>query len=775
MVDPTFSATPSTPATGQGRFVSLRTKFGVVLSLIIIATCSALSWYFLQTHRDAMVQRLHDIGTILVQNLVSNPRVRFAIVTEDRKTLMEFIESVLTVDDVVYVIIADANGMPLAQRTKGSLTASHPGRRSDRTPLYPSAELLGQPLASLSVTPTMTSLIAHPDQDTATPVLSGSEPFVSSGKQEERLLDFASVVVRPSERDGATASLGLSHAEGMRPAVSGDSEEPRMLGAIHVGLTESLLNRTLLDTIRTSAWLTFAIIVAGIGATVLLTNRVTTPLRSLAHVARRVTSGDLTARTTTSTTNDEIGQLTWLVNNMTESLKERDEAISTNLLTISKQVRQLTTLNQAGATIASTLELEALMTAVLHLLTNNLGFTRVILVLYYPEEGVARLACGAGFSDSLIARLKAASIPIRPGSGLASDIILTGKPVFIRDIDAIAAQVYPPNLTIIKEVGVKSFLMAPLRHQDRPLGYLAGDRGDHPCTQEDLDMLVTVSSHVAVAIDNARAYQELGALTASLEQRVQDRTKELLSANARLQELDKLKSAFVSIVSHELRTPMTSIRGYVDNMLDGLAGPLTEKQRHYLNRVKVNADRLTHMIAELLDLSRIEAGRVELLLSNVDLRQLAGEVVEEFQRVTAERGIRLALRTPSGLPCVPGDRNKLHQVLTNLIGNATKFTPSGGHIDVHIDAPDSGWLRVTITDTGCGIPAEELPRIFEKFFRGSSIPLESRGAGLGLAIVRTLIELHGGMVSVESVPGQGSRFSFALPTEARQSEATPSP
>src|SRR5438876_774658 len=166
-------------------------------------------------------------------------------------------------------------------------------------------------------------------------------------------------------------------------------------------------------------------------------------------------------------------------------------------------------------------------------------------------------------------------------------------------------------------------------------------RGAQRCTQEDLNLLVTIAGEVAVALDNARAYRQLEHLAQSLEQRVQHRTQLLLEANRRLQELDKLKSDFVSTVSHELRTPMTSIKGYVDNILDGLTGALTERQSYYLNRVKYNVERLTRMINDLLDLSRIEAGKVDLNLGNVRMHEFVSEVVEGFQRAAQEKGLTL--------------------------------------------------------------------------------------------------------------------------------------
>lgn len=262
-----------------------------------------------------------------------------------------------------------------------------------------------------------------------------------------------------------------------------------------------------------------------------------------------------------------------------------------------------------------------------------------------------------------------------------------------------------------------------------------------------------------------RQVEALEQLTATLEQRVRERTQELQDANERLRELDKLKSDFVSTVSHELRTPMTSIKGYVDNILDGLTGALTERQSYYLTRVKSNVERLTRMINELLDLSRIEAGKVELHLGNVRLRELITDIVEGFQTMAQEKRIALRTHQPDELPAIRGDRDKLQQVLTNLIQNAIKFTPPGGEVQVESQMWDDGCLRIGVIDTGCGIPSNELEKVFEKFYRGESDSADDPRWGLGLNIARSLVKLHGGQIWAESTPGQGSRFYFTVPIE----------
>ncbi|OGQ81522.1 MAG: hypothetical protein A3G40_07290 [Deltaproteobacteria bacterium RIFCSPLOWO2_12_FULL_57_22] len=242
----------------------------------------------------------------------------------------------------------------------------------------------------------------------------------------------------------------------------------------------------------------------------------------------------------------------------------------------------------------------------------------------------------------------------------------------------------------------------------------------------------------------------------------------------RLRELDKMKSDFVSNVSHELRTPLTSIKGSVDNMIDGITGPLNEKQNRYLTRIKSNADRLTRLINNILDLSRIEAGRINLKPATLALVPLAQEVAESIRPAAAEKLISLEVVSPDADPTAWADRDKITQVLTNLIGNAVKFTPSHGKVRVAIQRNGAQWMKVSVTDTGPGIPSDETGKIFDRFYQiAPAEKQKARGTGLGLAISKTLVEMHGGKIWLESGTGAGSTFSFTLPArQSLESEAT---
>jgi len=234
-------------------------------------------------------------------------------------------------------------------------------------------------------------------------------------------------------------------------------------------------------------------------------------------------------------------------------------------------------------------------------------------------------------------------------------------------------------------------------------------------------------------------------------------------------EADRAKSDFVSTVSHELRTPMTSIVGYVDLMSSGAVGPLTEMQLSFLKKVKANADRLTNLVDDLLDISRIEQGRIELQLRAVAMEDIIAQVLDVIRPRTEEKGQVLETVLPPALPKCYGDPDRLTQILTNLVSNAHKYTPADGLITVYAYVRD-GALHVAVADTGIGIAVENQAKIFERFYRVEDDPAvyEVSGTGLGLAITLSLIQMHGGSIWLESELGEGSIFTFSIPLDSDQ-------
>jgi signal transduction histidine kinase len=238
-------------------------------------------------------------------------------------------------------------------------------------------------------------------------------------------------------------------------------------------------------------------------------------------------------------------------------------------------------------------------------------------------------------------------------------------------------------------------------------------------------------------------------------------------------EVDRLKSEFVATVSHELRTPMTSIRGYVDVLLMGAAGVVNDNQAHFLNIIKSNTERLNILVNDLLDVSRIESGRVTLSPQALDLREIAEDVIGDVLRRSHEENkpVALSLEAPKKLPHVYGDIERVRQILGNLVDNAYHYTPANGTIIVQIHPNGGNEVQVDVRDNGIGIPPEDQARVFERFYRGEHpLVLSTPGTGLGLSIVKQIVEMHKGRIWMKSsgVPGDGSTFSFTLPVYEQQ-------
>jgi PAS domain S-box-containing protein len=256
-----------------------------------------------------------------------------------------------------------------------------------------------------------------------------------------------------------------------------------------------------------------------------------------------------------------------------------------------------------------------------------------------------------------------------------------------------------------------------------------------------------------------------------LEQRVAERTRELREANERLMELDRMKSQFLSTMSHELRTPLNSILGFTSLLREGMSGPLSDEQRRQLGFVHGSAEHLLALINDLLDLSRIESGRMDVAIAPFDFAAVAAEVGVNLKPLLAQKGLRLEFGMLGTLPMV-GDRRKCYQVLLNLANNAVKFTQQG-RVRIEASARD-GLLHASVIDSGIGIRPDQLKLLFEAFRQldGSSRRLYE-GTGLGLHLCRKLLDLMSGHIQVESEFGAGSRFSFSVPLNLATAAAAP--
>jgi signal transduction histidine kinase len=287
-------------------------------------------------------------------------------------------------------------------------------------------------------------------------------------------------------------------------------------------------------------------------------------------------------------------------------------------------------------------------------------------------------------------------------------------------------------------------MLVPVRYEDRTIGLLDlwGKEG-MPFRPDQVEFAGRLADHAAGAIENARLYEQV-------------------------QQADRTKSEFVSFVAHELRTPMTSIRGYADMLKKGMVGPLAPDQEQFIDTISRNAERMQVLVSDLQDISRIETQQLRLEMKPTDLTEALESALQATQAQIEARSQRLTLDVPEDLLPVRADPARLAQILINLLSNANKYTPKGGRIGVQAWLQE-GQVHCAVSDTGVGISPEDQSRLFTKFFRSEDPAVrEMTGTGLGLCIVKSLIELQGGKIEFESCQGEGTTFLFTLPVSVAE-------
>lgn len=356
-----------------------------------------------------------------------------------------------------------------------------------------------------------------------------------------------------------------------------------------------------------------------------------------------------------------------------------------------------------------------------------------------------------------------------------------------RDLDAqeLARQFPEPAWELSADAGGVAAVLAnlgfavtlPLRLRDQVIGLIAlgPRRSDLPYATYDRHLLVRLADETTLALHHSLLLREKERDIADLEQIVAERTRTLAEAKrrteeqaAKLRELDEVKSRFFANISHELRTPLTLILGPLEGALEDADADtphpkLPASLRRPLERSLASARRLLRLVHQLLDLSKIEAGQMRLAPRRMDVVPFLERIVDAFHSLAEGRRVGLGLSVGENPLHLDADADKLEQVFANLVSNALKFTPAGGHVEVRLRGTTPDAIEVAVTDTGCGIPGEELPRLFDRFYQVAGAPHAGSGTGIGLALTQELVTLHGGEIQVTSEPGRGSTFTVRLP------------
>jgi len=467
----------------------------------------------------------------------------------------------------------------------------------------------------------------------------------------------------------------------------------------------------------------------------------------------------------------------------TERAYQRSEEANQDL---QERVAELMTLNELAAAAGSTLDRDELLDGSLQAVIRHLRFDRALVLLADDARGVLCGGRSVGGSTEMTAAVAELELPLDRRVSQLVQLYHADGPLLFRDVDQDPDE---RNRAFAEMMDVSSFLGTPLVSKGRTVGILAVDNraSGRDVRPGDGPLLYTVGNLIAAAIENARLYEEVESQKEALERRVVERTaalaaaiEEAQAARVAAEAASASKTAFLSNVSHELRTPLTSVVGFsklIRRRLDEAIFPSVPagdaRRDRAMRQVSDNlgiiveeGERLTALINDTLDLAKIEAGRMEWRRDVVDLAEVVTRATAATAPLLTGSGPQMVVNLEPDLPTITGDRDRLIQVVINLISNAVKFTAEGSITCSGRFDPAGGSVVVSVADTGVGIAPEDQAKVFEQFGQaGDALTDKPRGTGLGLPICREIVEHHGGRLWLESEVGCGSTFSFSLPLE----------
>ena len=420
------------------------------------------------------------------------------------------------------------------------------------------------------------------------------------------------------------------------------------------------------------------------------------------------------------------------------------QELETRTRELAESVGELRALGSVSQAVSSTLDLETVLATIVSHAVQLSGTDCGVIYEYDEAKEEFHLRASHRMEEEVVESLRGA--PIRLGEGATGRAATTRAPIQVPDISDQREYTGTRVRPTLTRLGYRSLLSVPLLREQQIMGGLTvWRRQSGEFKPEVINLLQTFATQSALAIQNARLFRE-----------IEDKSRQIEAAN-------RHKSEFLANMSHELRTPLNAIIGFSEVLREKLFGELNEKQAEYTDDILSSGRHLLSLINEILDLSKVEAGRMELEVAAFDL-PLAIDNARTFVRERATKhGINLDVTVDERLGDFVGDERKIKQILLNLLSNAVKFTPEGGRIGISARQAD-GSVEISVSDTGVGIAPEDQPKIFEEFRQvGSDYTHKVEGTGLGLTLAKKFVELHGGKIWVESEVGKGSKFTFTLP------------
>jgi len=440
-----------------------------------------------------------------------------------------------------------------------------------------------------------------------------------------------------------------------------------------------------------------------------------------------------------------------------------------------QQLQRLASLTQIGKTISLRFTTDELLLAIYTECRKVIDCSLFSIALY--EEPSNSLSFELDIRDDQV--LPKERMPV--GEGLNSWVIKHHQPLLL----ASTADERRMGLRSVPDTkATESWLGVPMMARDHVIGVISVESyRKHAFTPDDVLLLTAIANQAAVAIENAQLYKDLEGLTFALEHRVMERTNELRETNLRLLAADRSKNQFLANMSHELRTPLNSIIGFSSVLIEAARSSLPQRMHKFLENIHAAGNHLLELINDILDLSKIEAGKMELRTDQFDLRETIAAVERVMRGFAAEAKVQILSTIEPNVPEVRLDEGRLKQILFNLLSNAVKFSPHGGLVAVtcrlipRTDSPlGLDTVRIDVIDQGIGIPDEELHRIFHEFYQTEEgRRARGGGTGLGLSLTRNFVELHHGRIEVKSRLREGSTFTLYLPVDYHEAAYNPRP
>ncbi|MFQ5813551.1 MAG: ATP-binding protein [Anaerolineae bacterium] len=406
---------------------------------------------------------------------------------------------------------------------------------------------------------------------------------------------------------------------------------------------------------------------------------------------------------------------------------------------IQREVQRLDVQREITQAVTSALDLRTVLDILMEKMDLLLPYSAVLMWLLDRQNGeLVRVAC-RNLNEEEWKRRDLKGTPALPKT-----VVETGRPVVVRNIQ-IDPRTRDPDF--FRKLGLVSYLGVPMIAKGEVLGVLSFlTREGDQFGSEEIEFLSTLASQAAVAIHNSQLYEQ------TKEQKVE------------LERASKMKADFTAMIVHDLRSPLTAVVSAAGMLEDGLMGPVNENQKKWLTKIGAAARSLVDLISQFLDLSKIEAGRIELVREEMDLKQFIRDCLDNYLPLARDKKLSFKSCVDPALPRIDADPRRLEQVLSNLLSNAIKFGGEGGEIEVGASQGGTGEIKVWVKDNGVGIPAHEIGNLFEMYRQAKSGRASKyEGTGLGLVICKMIVEAHGGRIWAESEEGKGTTFVFLLP------------